>query len=52
MTTSTGSDAPSQPEPPGPTSNQPEPPVETPAHAPNGALTAGGAWPLIRKQVF
>lgn len=52
MPTSTGSAAPSPPEPPGPTSDQPEPPVEQPTHAANGALTAGGAWPLISKQVF
>lgn len=52
MTTSTGSDEPSPPEPPGPTGDEPEPPVETPAHAPDGALTAGGAWALIRKVVY
>jgi hypothetical protein len=52
MTTSTGSDEPSPPEPAGPTSDQPEPHVEQPAHAPDGALTAGGAWPLIRKGIF
>lgn len=52
MTTSTGSGEPSPPEPPGPTGDEPEPPVEQPAHAADGALTAGGAWPFIRKVIF
>lgn len=52
MTTSTGSAEPSPPEPPGPTGDEPEPPVGAPAHAPDGALTAGGAWPLISKTIF
>jgi hypothetical protein len=52
MTTSTDSDEPSPPESPGPTGDRPEPPVETPAHAPNGALTAGGAWPFVSKVIF
>lgn len=53
MTSPPDSAEPSQPpDPPGPTSDHPEPPRTGPHQAPNGALTAAGAWPLIRKQVF
>jgi hypothetical protein len=53
MTSPPDSGPPSQPpDPPGPTSDQPEPSREGPEHAPDGALTAAGAWPLIRKGVF
>lgn len=52
MTSPPGSGPPSQPDPPGPTSDRPEPPHEGPEHAADGALTAAGAWPLIRKQIF
>jgi hypothetical protein len=52
MTSPPDSGPPSQPDPPGPTSDQPEPPREGPDRAPDGALTAAGAWPLIRKAVF
>ncbi|MBV6697447.1 hypothetical protein KV557_09955 [Kitasatospora aureofaciens] len=40
------------PDPPGPTSDRPEPPREGDRQAPGGALAAAGAWPLIRKQIF
>jgi hypothetical protein len=40
------------PEPPGPTGPAPEPPVDGPTHAAAGALTAAGAWPLIRKVIY
>ncbi|MEZ0066689.1 hypothetical protein ABIA32_002701 [Streptacidiphilus sp. MAP12-20] len=52
MNTSTGSAELSPPEPPGPTGPEPEPPIDGPARAPDGALTAAGAWPLIRKTIF
>lgn len=53
MTSPPASGEPSQPpDPPGPTSDQPEPPRTGPEHAADGALTAAGAWPLIRKQIF
>jgi hypothetical protein len=52
MTSPADSAEPSPPEPPGPYGDQPEPPDTGPAHAPNGALTAAGAWPLIRKIIF
>jgi hypothetical protein len=53
MTSPPDSGLPSQPpDPPGPTGDQPEPPREGPKHAPGGALTTAGAWPLIRKQIF
>jgi hypothetical protein len=52
MTSPPDSDAPSPHEPPGPYGDEPEPPDVGPAHAPDGALTAAGAWPLIRKQIF
>jgi hypothetical protein len=54
MTSPPDSGEPSQqpPDPPGPTSDQPEPPRTGPRQAPGGALTAAGAWPLIRKTVY
>jgi hypothetical protein len=53
MTSPPASDEPSQlPDPPGPTSEHAEPPRTGPHQALDGALTAAGAWPLIRKQVF
>ncbi len=44
--------SPQPPDPPGPTSDLPEPPREGPDQAPDGALTAAGAWALVSKRVF
>jgi hypothetical protein len=52
MTSPPASAEPSPPDPPGPTSNQPEPPRTGPHQAPDGALTAAGAWALIRKRIY
>jgi hypothetical protein len=44
--------SPQPPDPPGPTSDEPEPPRVGPDQAPDGALTAAGAWALVSKTIF
>jgi len=54
MSSGTDSDEPSPqpPDPPGPASDVPEPPREGLDRAPDGALTAAGAWALVSKTIF